>query len=160
MKKIIGLIVILVSLIGFGSGSVAYAVGVLGPNECCKTNQIIKYSSTDADIQANVIVGPSATAQCDLNEDGTQDINIVENPEWGMICLLNTVYTVTNWIFYLLTLIAVLMIIYGGFTYITAAGDPAKATKGKGILTFAVIGLAIALLAKFIPSLVRFNLGM
>ncbi len=157
MKKLIGLIVALVLLIGFGSS--VYAVGVLGPNECCKVNQEIKYGSADTDIvQANTIVGP-ANAQCDLNEDGTTDTYTI-NGEWGMICLLNTVYTVTNWIFYLLTLLAVLMIIYGGFVYITGAGDPAKATKGKGILTFAVIGLAIALLAKFIPSLVRFILGM
>ncbi len=78
----------------------------------------------------------------------------------GTCCLLNTIYTVTNWIFYIMTLIAVLMIVYGGFVYITAAGDPAKATSGKGILTFAIIGLAIALLAKLVPSLVRFILGV
>ncbi|MDO8524562.1 MAG: pilin [bacterium] len=78
----------------------------------------------------------------------------------GTCCLLNTIYTVTNWIFYIITLIAVLMIIYGGFVYITAAGDPAKATTAKSILTFAIIGLAIALLAKLIPSLVRFILGV
>jgi len=158
MKKIIGLIAVLVFLIGFGP--VTNAVGILGPNECCKTNQVIKYSSTEADIEANTVVGPTPNATCDLNEDGIQDTNITGNSEWGMICLLNTVYTVTNWIFYFLTLLAVLMIIYGGFIYITAAGDPAKATKGKSVLTFAVIGLAIALLAKLVPSLVRFILGM
>jgi hypothetical protein len=57
-----------------------------------------------------------------------------------------------------MTIVAVLMIVYGGFTYITAAGDPAKAGSGKSILTFAIIGLAIALIAKLIPSLVRFIL--
>ncbi|MDD5738905.1 MAG: pilin [Candidatus Pacebacteria bacterium] len=78
----------------------------------------------------------------------------------GICCMLNTIYTVTNWVFYIMTLVAVLMIVFGGFTYITAAGDPAKAGKGKSILTFAIIGLAIALIAKLIPSLVRFILGV
>ena len=91
---------------------------------------------------------------CNVAECPTSDTNC------GMCCMLNTIYTVTNWIFYIMTLIAVLMIIYGGFVYITAAGDPAKATSGKSILTFAIIGLAIALLAKLIPSLVRFILGV
>jgi len=79
---------------------------------------------------------------------------------WGVCCMLNTIYTVTNWVFYIMTLVAVLMIVVGGFTYITAAGDPAKAGKGKSILTYAIIGLAIALIAKLIPSLVRFVLGV
>ena len=78
----------------------------------------------------------------------------------GVCCMLNTTYTVTNWVFYIMTLVAVLMIVFGGFTYITAAGDPAKAGKGKSILTYAIIGLAIALIAKLIPSLVRFILGV
>ncbi len=77
----------------------------------------------------------------------------------GIRCMLNTLYTVTNWVFYIMTIVAVLMIVFGGFTYITAAGDPAKAEKGKTILTFAIIGLAIALIAKLIPSLVRFIIG-
>jgi len=79
---------------------------------------------------------------------------------WGVCCMLNTLFTVTNWVFYIMTIIAVLMIVFGGFTYITAAGDPTKAGKGKSILTFAIIGLAIALIAKLIPSLVRFILGV
>ncbi|MEK7813669.1 MAG: hypothetical protein AAB296_07905, partial [Candidatus Desantisbacteria bacterium] len=60
------------------------------------------------------------------------------NGKWGICCMLNTTYVITNWVFYIMTLIAVLMIVFGGFTYITAAGDPAKAGKGKSILTFAI----------------------
>jgi len=97
----------------------------------------------------------------DIDNAGTPDpgcgtkLNMV-----GICCMLNTIYTVTNWIFYIMTLVAVLMIVFGGFTYITAAGDPAKAGKGKSILTYAIIGLAIALIAKLVPSLVRFIIGV
>ncbi|MDD5738909.1 MAG: pilin [Candidatus Pacebacteria bacterium] len=82
------------------------------------------------------------------------------NGKWGICCMLNTIYVVTNWVFYIMTLVAVLMIVYGGFVYVTAAGDPAKAGSGKSILTFAIIGLAIALIAKLIPSLVKFIIGV
>ncbi len=102
------------------------------PTECTITNSIGSFGSTDCNTKTSQI---------------------------GICCMLNTVYTVTNWIFYIITIIAVLMIIYGGFVYITAAGDPTKATQAKSILTFAVIGLAIALIAKLIPSLVKFILG-
>ena len=78
----------------------------------------------------------------------------------GMCCTLNTIRLVTDWIFYILILIVVIMFIIGGFFYITAAGDPEKAAKGKQVITFAIIGLAIALLAKFIPALVKFFLAV
>jgi len=55
---------------------------------------------------------------------------------------------------------AVLVIVYGGFLYITAAGDPSKAEKGKTALTLAIIGIVIALIARLVPSAVRFIMGM
>lgn len=38
---------------------------------------------------------------------------------------------------------ALLMFVYGGFQYLTSAGDPAKVKKGKETLVNAVIGLVI-----------------
>lgn len=105
--------------------------------------------------------GLNAVCKQDTEVDGALTAGCGKNLNMvGVCCMLNTIYTVTNWIFYIMTLIAVLMIVYGGFTYITAAGDPAKAGKGKTILTYAIIGLAIALIAKLIPSLVRFIIGV
>lgn len=43
----------------------------------------------------------------------------------------------------LLGMIALILILYGGFTYMTSAGDPEKVTKAKRILSNAIIGLAI-----------------
>lgn len=79
---------------------------------------------------------------------------------WGMFCILNTVFTVTNWMFYILTLIVVIMMIVGGFTILLAHGDSEKANKGRSMLVFAIVGLAIGLLAKAIPSIVRFIMAM
>jgi len=52
---------------------------------------------------------------------------------------------------YLLTFLGVvflIMIIYGGYTWMTAGGNEEKVKKGKGILTTAVIGLTIVVLAR------------
>lgn len=45
-------------------------------------------------------------------------------------------------------------IIYGGYLYITASGDPGKAAKGKKTITSAVIGAAIAILGNVIINLI------
>ncbi len=79
---------------------------------------------------------------------------------WGIMCTLSMVHNVTDWVFYFVLILAVLMLVIGGAFYITAAGDPEKAGRGKMILTLSVVGLVIAVIAKLIPSLVRFFVGM
>jgi len=157
MKKLIAVITTAVILAG-GLASVAMAQ-TEKLNECCVIQNSFNLTidvdgnPTDGVFTKGIVVG-GTSGICSF---GGPD---VVTKDWGMVCMLNTIYTVTNWIFYIMTLVAVLMIVFGGFTYITAAGDPAKAGKGKSILTYAIIGLAIALVAKLIPSLVRFILGV
>jgi len=45
---------------------------------------------------------------------------------------------------------AVLAIIYGGILYVTAAGDPEKAERGKRVIMYAVIGIVVAAAAYLI----------
>ncbi len=47
-------------------------------------------------------------------------------------------------------LVAVGMVVYAGFLFITASGDPDKIQKGSGALTAAVVGFAIVFLARTI----------
>ncbi|MGC9031359.1 MAG: hypothetical protein ACP5H7_01135 [Minisyncoccia bacterium] len=74
----------------------------------------------------------------------------------AICCLLDSVKRTTNWIFYILTIIVVVMAIWGAATIITSAGNPDSMTKGKQILTYALIGLVLALVAKLLPSIVQF----
>jgi hypothetical protein len=66
---------------------------------------------------------------------------------------------IINFIFYLGITIFTLMIIIGGIMYITSAGDPQKVSTAKRLFFWAVIGLAIILLAKGLISLIRSVLG-
>ena len=77
-----------------------------------------------------------------------------------MCCLINTIYTVTDWVFYVLLIVVVLIIVFGAFYFVTAAGDPEKATKGRQLIVYALIGFIIALLARLIPAVIRFFLGV
>jgi len=54
---------------------------------------------------------------------------------------------VISWVLGLLGLAAVIMIIYGGVIWMTAAGNEERVTKAKKILKYAVIGLVIILLS-------------
>ena len=56
----------------------------------------------------------------------------------------NAILNLTNWILGFVSMIAVLAIVWGGVMYIGSSGDEAKATIGKRIITYAMIGLVIA----------------
>lgn len=77
----------------------------------------------------------------------------------GVCCLLDTIYTVTDWLFIIVTSIAVLMIIVGAFYIITAGGAPDRVSTGKNYVLYAVIGLVVGLMFKAIPSIARAILG-
>lgn len=80
--------------------------------------------------------------------------NFITNSDCGTCCLINTIYNVTDWAFLIIMAIAVGMIIWGAFTYLTSAGDVnATAAANKRIL-FAAIGIVVALLAKAAPGIV------
>lgn len=55
------------------------------------------------------------------------------------------VLNVTNFVLGFLGLIAIIIIIYGGFLYVTAAGKEDQAGKGKKSISYAIIGIIIIL---------------
>lgn len=50
--------------------------------------------------------------------------------------------------------VAVIMIIYGGFKYITSGGDSGNVSGAKNTLIYAIVGLIIVALAQFIVRFV------
>jgi hypothetical protein len=76
------------------------------------------------------------------------------NEDCGMCCFMQKVDNITNWIFYVMTAIAVLLFIYGGLSHMIAMGDPDKASKARQVIIYAIIGLIIALVAKIVPAIV------
>ena len=58
-----------------------------------------------------------------------------------------TVIRFIQWTLGFLSIVAVILVIYGGFTWMTAGGNEEKVTTAKKILTSAIIGLVIILLS-------------
>ena len=65
----------------------------------------------------------------------------------GTADLKQTVLNIVQLVLGLMTLIAVVLIIYGGFVWLTSAGNEDNIDKAKKIISAAAIGLVIILLA-------------
>ena len=73
--------------------------------------------------------------------------NIGEQVGLGTADLKDTVINIIQWVLGILALVAVVMIIIGGFQWMTAAGNEERIEKAKKVISAAVIGLIIVLLA-------------
>jgi len=67
---------------------------------------------------------------------------------------------IINFIFNIAIVVVPLLIIIGAFNLLTAAGDQKKITTGKNIITYALIGFAIILLAKGLIAALEEVLGV
>lgn len=65
----------------------------------------------------------------------------------GEADLKQTVLNIVQLVLGLMTLIAVVLVIYGGFVWLTSAGNEESVEKAKRIISAAVVGLIIILLA-------------
>jgi len=88
------------------------------------------------------------TADCDF-----------ENSKCGVCCLLQTLYSITDWIFVILIGLASLFIIIGAMNLLTSAGDPSKVASGRNYIMYAAIGLIVGALAKAVPAIVKLAVG-
>lgn len=92
---------------------------------------------------ANGTVNPNA-ANCDVNS--VEATNNVQN-------LVTKVLNIFSWV---VGVVSVIMIIFGGFKYITSGGDANGVTGAKNTILYAIVGLVIVALAQVI---VRFVIG-
>ena len=93
----------------------------------------------------NIASGTDTSATgCDASGGGTTD------------GIYNLAAKVVNIFSVIVGIIAVLMIIYGGFKYITSGGDSGNISGAKNTLIYAIVGLVVVALAQFI---VRFVIG-
>ena len=59
-----------------------------------------------------------------------------------------------KWFFNFVIIFGIIFIIYAGYIYVTSGGDTGKTKKAMQILMYALIGIAIALLAKALINFV------
>lgn len=61
---------------------------------------------------------------------------------WGFLT------TITDWLFGILIVVAVIFLILAAFNFITAGGDPEKVGTARQQVIYAIIGLIVAILAR------------
>jgi len=88
---------------------------------------------------------------------GTSNVSGVPSSGNPGKSLSDTVTQVINILSVLVGIVAVIMIIIGGFRYITSAGDTNKIASAKNTLLYAIIGLIVVALAEVIAQFVLKN---
>ena len=68
--------------------------------------------------------------------------------------------TVSNILIWVVGIVAVIMIVWSGFKYITTAGDASKVASAKSSLTYAIVGLTIAILSYSIVNFIMERLDV
>ena len=86
-------------------------------------------------------------------KDGLKSANSGKEVKGG-VKVKSTVGSIVNWLLFAIGAIAVIMIVWGGIKFATSAGDSNKVTAAKNTILYAVIGLAVAVLAFAIVNFV------
>ena len=71
---------------------------------------------------------------------------------------VDVLITVVQWVYTIIFIVAVLFILLAAFNFITSKGDAVKTGTAKKQLLYAVVGIAVALLAYGVVTLVRTSL--
>ena len=101
------------------------------------------YAACDS-IQQNITTGVNGatggTGACGATNSTTSLTAVAKN--------------IVNWLSIIVGIVAVIMVIYGGFRYITSGGDSNNVSSAKNTLIYAIIGLVIVALAQVIVHFV------
>lgn len=89
----------------------------------------------------------SSVAQCNLPAEETAADGSKKDMIWYIKTIINVVLGMVG-------IIAVVVIIIGGISFITSQGDPGKVTKARNTILYGAVGVVVALLAFAIVNFV------
>jgi hypothetical protein len=104
---------------------------------------VMASAADNIDIKGNLGCGSNlntGTGDCGTSQ-GTTKVN-------------DTIRLIINIFSAVVGIISVIMIIFGGFRYITSGGDSGNVSSAKNTILFAIVGLVIVGLAQFIVQFV------
>ena len=73
---------------------------------------------------------------------------------------MDAVIKLINWFSWFIGLLSVAVGLYAGFTYMTGRGEPQKVATASKMIVYAVIGIAVAVIAFSIITIVKGFLGV
>lgn len=89
------------------------------------------------------------------------DAGIANASSYDPAAISTKITDLVNWFSWGVALVSVVMGLYAGFLFITARGEPAQLKTARGTLLWAIIGVAVAVLAFSIITITKsiFTLG-
>ena len=117
--------------------SLAPAVALVPSAVYAADDEIGDCLSQGSGLDASIDDGCTATD----TDTGTQKIQ-------DIVTLVVNIFSV------IVGIVAVIMIIWGGFKYITSGGDSSNVSSAKNTIIYAIIGLVVVALAQFIVQFV------
>ena len=127
------------------------AVGLISiVGACLSIPQQISIASVDTKNEACLALNSAANANMDCTNTDTAEAAASTNAEKGLSELIKSGVSIVS---LLVGAVSVIMIIVGGFKYVTSNGDANQTKSAKDTVTYALIGL---LLVGFAQTLVRF----
>lgn len=99
-----------------------------------------------------------AMAGSTLGESGSGALYVTNN--WGILCSYGVIKQITNILFLVVSILAVAMIVFAAFLYLSGKGDPTKVKEAHQALMFAVVGILVATAAKLIPAIALGLIGV
>jgi len=69
--------------------------------------------------------------------------------------VVGVIETAVNWLFTLILSIAVIMLLWAAFLWMTSSGDETKVGDARKTLIYALVGVAIAIVAKGLVTIVQ-----
>lgn len=110
-----------------------------------------------ASIMSLSVVGDSAYAQVSSGINAATTDEMKNKQIDGSNGVIRTVSNILIWV---VGFISVIMIMWSGFKYATAAGDTSKVASAKNSLIYAIVGLIIAVLAYAIVNFIMDRLNV
>ena len=85
-----------------------------------------------------------------LAQRGVLPNSSINTPDQAIVILCN----IAGWMFTFLIVLSVIFVIYAAFTYLTASGNQEKVTNANHMLIYAVVAIAVAIIAKGVPGII------
>jgi len=125
--------------------ALALPTGMMVGTVAAQTTNLKDGVCAGANLDANALNPDGNVAACDSAGAGNTVNNIVR-----------TVINVFTWV---VGIVSVIMIIVGGFKYITSGGDSGAVTGAKNTILYAIVGLVVVVLAQVIVRFVLSNVS-
>lgn len=126
--------------------------------QCCKLKH--KIEGWGASYKAGDWVGAPSSTNVSLCVYCPGASDCEADPNWAGFCMVDGIASVGDIVAWVAMIAVGVGLLFAGVMFITAAGSPERIKKAKAIFYWSLVGVLVAVLAKFIPGVIRYFVGI